>query len=294
MDGRGRWIVQGEASSYIGGGNGVPGDAVRHLDLLPCLPIELCQEPAIAMRPLIVVVLLLVAGCGANTRPSPPFAVSATPVPTTEPAGEATLEPTPEPEARVDPTVVAQGFTADPGTDSASYAVVIENPNATWVPRFVDVSITFLDAEGAELTTEMQSITGILPESETAVAGEAIGAGAATAMEVQISNLNSLPERDAFEPGGAVTTTTKAFRLARCVRRDHDDRPVRLKLRERADQFPHLCRLLRRCGSGRRGCGHHRRPGASRRARPRSRRAPLVSVPDIAETRVFGQIGFGS
>ena len=116
----------------------------------------------------------------------------ATPMPTTEPAGEATLEPTPEPEARVDPTVVAQGFTADPGTDSASYAVVIENPNTTWVPRFVDVSITFLDAEGTELTTEMQSITGILPESETAVAGEAVGAGAATAMEVQISNLNSL------------------------------------------------------------------------------------------------------
>ena len=65
------------------------------------------------MRPLIVVVLLLVAGCGANTRPSPPYAASATPVPTTEPAGEPTLEPTPEPEARVDPTVVAQGFTAD-------------------------------------------------------------------------------------------------------------------------------------------------------------------------------------
>ena len=31
------------------------------------------------MRPLIVVVLLLVAGCGANTRPSPPYAASGHP-----------------------------------------------------------------------------------------------------------------------------------------------------------------------------------------------------------------------
>ena len=218
------------------------------------------------MRPLIVVVLLLVAGCGANTRPSPPYAASATPMPTTEPAGEATLEPTPEPEARVDPTVVAQGFTADPGTDSASYAVVIENPNATWVPRFVDVSITFLDADGTELTTEMQSITGILPESETAVAGEAIGAGAATAMEVQISNLNSLPSqmRSSLEAGHY--RLRRRSDCARCVRGDHDDRPDRLPLRERADQLPHLCRLLQRWRSGRRGCGHHRRPGASGRA----------------------------
>ena len=65
------------------------------------------------------------------------------------------------------------------------------------------MSITFLDAEGAELTTETQSITGMLPESETAVAGEAIGAGAATAMEVEISNLNSLPGqmRSSLEAG---------------------------------------------------------------------------------------------
>ena len=133
------------------------------------------------MRPLIVViVLLLVAGCGANTRPTPPYAASATPEPATEPAGEPTLEPTPEPEARADPTVVAQGFTADTETDAVSYAVVIGNPNSTWVPRFVDVSITFLDADGTELTTDTQTITGLLPASETAVAGEVVGAGGAT------------------------------------------------------------------------------------------------------------------
>ena len=177
------------------------------------------------MRPLIVVVvLLLVAGCGANTRPSPPYAASATPAPATEPAGEPTLEPTPEPEARADPTVVAQGFTADPESDSVSYAVVIGNPNSTWVPRFVDVSITFLDADGTELTTDTQTITGLLPASETAVAGEAVGAGGATEMEVEIENLNGLPSemrssleeagqyeyegvQTAQEPSGGITTS---------------------------------------------------------------------------------------
>lgn len=246
------------------------------------------------MRPLIVVVLLLVAGCGANTRPTPPHAASATPEPATEPASEPTLAPSLEPEARADPTVVAQGFTADTETDSVSYAVVIENPNATWVPRFVDVSITFLDADGTELTTETQTITGLLPASETAVAGEAAGAGGATEMEVEIENLNGLPSelRSSLEeagqyeyegiqtaqvPSGGITTSGQV---------------VSRFAREQSNVAIHAV-YYDADGEVIGGAGasvDHVLPGA-----PAAFEASTaVTVPDIAETRVFGQIGFGS
>jgi hypothetical protein len=246
------------------------------------------------MRALIVVVVLLVAGCGASTQPSPPYADSASRQPTTEPAGEPTLEPTPEPEARVDPTVIAQGFTADTETDSVSYAVVIENPNSTWVPRYVDVSITFLDAKGTELTTETQSITGMLPESETAVAGEVPQAGRATAMEVQISNLNSLPgqmrssleeagrydyegvETLADESGGITTTGV--------VRSGFESEQINVPIHavyysSAGSVIGGAVTIVDRVPSG------NEAPFEA---------STLATVPDITETRVFGQIGFGS
>ncbi len=245
------------------------------------------------MRPLIVVVLLLVAGCRADTRPSQPFAAPATREPTTQPTGEPTLEPTQEPEARVDPTVVAQGFTADPATDSVSYAVVIENPNATWVPRFVDVSITFLDADGTELTTETQSITGMLPESETAVAGEAPKAGAATAMEVQISNLNSLPSqmRSSLEAGhydyeGVQTLTDESGRTTTTGL-------VRSRFESEQINIPIYAVYYDAAGAvvgGAVTTVDQVPPGDETPFEART----VVSVPNIAETRVFGQIGFGS
>lgn len=247
------------------------------------------------MRPLIVVVVLvLVAGCGANTRPTPPYAASATVEPATEPASEPTLEPSPEPEARADPAVVAQGFTADAESDAASYAVVIGNPNATLVPRFIDVSITFLDADGAELTTDIQTITGLLPESETAVAGEAVGAGAATEMEVEIDNLNGLPieMRSSLEeaaqydyegvqtgqdPSGGITTSGLVVSQFASVQ---SNVPIHAVYYDAAGEVvggavTSVDQVL---------------PGE-----PAAFEASTaVAVPDIAETRVFGHIGFGS
>ncbi len=247
------------------------------------------------MRPLIVVVvLLLVVGCGANTRPTPPYAASATPEPATEPASEPTLEPTPEPEARADATVVAQGFTADTETDSVSYAVVIGNPNSTWVPRFVDVSITFLDADGTELTTETQTITGLLPASETAVAGEAVGAGGTTEMEVEIENLNGLPSelrssleeagqyeyegvQTARDPSGGITTSGRVVSRFSSVQ---SNVPINAVYYDAAGEVV----------GGAVASVDQVLPGE-----PAAFEASTaVTVHDIAETRVFGHIGFGS
>ena len=247
------------------------------------------------MRPLIVViVLLLVAGCSANARPSQPYAASATRAPSTEPAGEPTLEPAPEPEARADPTVVAQGFTADTESDSVSYAVVIGNPNSTWVPRFVDVSITFLDADRTELTTETQTITGLLPASETAVAGEAVGAGGATEMEVEIENLNGLPSelrsslegaeqyeyesvQTAQDPFGGVTTSGLVVSRFASVQ---SNVPIHAVYYDAAGEVV----------GGAVASVDQVLPGE-----PAAFEASTdVTVPDIAETRIFGHIGFGS
>jgi hypothetical protein len=244
------------------------------------------------MRSLIVV-LLLVAGCSADTRPSPPFAVPETGEPTGPPTEQPTEEPTPEPEARVDPTVVAQGFTANAELDSATYAVVIENPNSTSVPRFVSVTITFLDAEGSVLTTETQNVNGMLPRSETAVAGDASGAGGATEMEVRVSLLNGLPSRvrsslseagdyeyerveTAGEGLGGITTTGM---ILSGFESEQINVPIHVVYYDAAgvvvggtatvvDRVP---------------------PGEEVRFEASS----SVPVPDISETRVFGQIGFG-
>ena len=266
--------------SYIGRGCTVPGDADGNPTRYRALPIELLWGPPSAMRPLIVVVvLLLVAGCGANTRPTPPYAASATPEPATDPTAEPTLGPTPEPEARADPTVVAQGFTADAESNAASYAVVIENPNSSWVPRFVDVSITFLDADGAEIATDIQTITGLLPESETAVAGEAVGAGEATEMEVEIEHLNGLPSemRSSLEgagqyeyegvqtaqgPSAASRPAAWSCRASRAFRATCRSMPSITTPRERSSEAPSP--LSTRC---------------SRVSRQPSRRAPMWQFP---------------
>jgi hypothetical protein len=244
------------------------------------------------MRPLIVV-LLLIAGCTADTRPSAPYALPTTREPTGEPTEQPIEEPTQEPEARVGPTVVGQGFTADPELDAASYAVVIENPNAAPVPRFVSVIITFLDPGGTVLTTETQNLTGIFPESETAVAGEASEAGGATAMEVEISNLNILPSRirssldetDRYEyervetgpaESGGITTTGAVLSG---FEGEQINVPIHIVYYDSAGEVvggavTHI---------------EHVPPGGQIAFEADT----SVTVPEIAETRVFGHIGFG-
>ena len=247
------------------------------------------------MRPLIVViVLLLVAGCGANTRPTPPYAALATPELATDPTAEPTFGPTPEPETRADLTVMAQGFTAGTETDAASYAVVIENPNSTWVPRFVDVSITFLDADGAEIATDIQTITGLLPESETAVAGEAVGAGGATEMMVEIENLNGLPSelRSSLEeaghyeyegiqtsqdPSGGITTSGLVVSRFASVQ---GNVPIHAVYYDAAGEVV----------GGAVASVDQVLPGETAAFEA----STAVTIHDIAETRIFGHVGFGS
>ena len=241
-----------------------------------------------------VVVLLLVSGCSANTAPSPPYGVSATREPTELPSVEPAEEPTPDPQARAEPVVVAQGFTADIESDAASYAVVIANPNATWVPRFVDVSITFLDTVGAVLTTETQTITGIRPESETAVAGEALEAGGATEMEVQISNLNLLPtgirsslaETGTYEYEGIQTAPaasggigTTGLVLSR-FESEQVNVPIHVVYYNAAGEVV----------GGAVTSVDHVPPGGQAAFETRA----VASLHDVAETRIFGHIGFGS
>ena len=241
----------------------------------------------------LLVVLLLVAGCSADTRPSPPFAVPETGAPTGQPTEQATEGPTPEPDARADPTVVAQGFTADTELDSASYAVVIENHNSTSVPRFVNVTITFLDAEGTVLTTETQNVNGMLPESETAVAGDAAQAGSATEMEVQISLLNGLPTRaraSLSETGGyeyervetageGLGGTTTTGTVLSSFESEQINVPIHVVYYDVAGAIVGGAATL----------VDQVLPGEE----VAFEASTSVTLPDIAETRVFGQIGFG-
>ena len=246
------------------------------------------------MRRSLLVVLLLSAGCGANAQPSQPYAVSAPAEPSRVPAETQSAEPTPEPAARADPTVVARGFTADAQSDSASYAVVIANPNSTWVPRFVDVSVTFLDADGAELATATQTITGLFPESETAVAGEALEAGGATEMRVQITNLNGLPNtirssledagqyayegvQTAQDPSGGTTTTGTVVSGFESVQ---SNVPIHAVYYDAAGAVV----------GGAVTTIDQVVPGGQATFEA----STVVRVPDIVDTRVFGHIGFGS
>jgi len=207
---------------------------------------------------------------------------------------EPTEEPTPEAEARVEPTVVAQGFTANAEFDSASYAVVIQNPNPTPVPTFVNVSITFLDAEGTALTTETQTITGMLPESETAVAGDALEAGGATAMEVQVSNLNGLPSRIRSSLDETGQYEYERVQTAREESGEiHTTGAVRSRFQSEQINVP--IHVVYYDASGEVVGGavtsvDNVPPGGQVAFEANT----SVNVPDIAETRVFGHIGFGN
>ena len=189
--------------------------------------------------------------------------------------------------------VVGQGFTANSEDGSASYGVVIENPNSTWWPRFVSVSITFLDADGTALTTETHNITGILPNGRAAVAGEALRVSGAAAMEVQLSSLNLLPNRirssleeagrydyqrivTARDESGEITTTGL---IVSRFDREQINVPIAVVYYDAAGEVV----------GGAATTVDQLSPGGEAEFEASTSAAIL----DTAETRVFGQIGFG-
>ena len=133
----------------------------------------------------------------------------------------------------------------------------------------------------------------MLPESETAVAGEAIAAGAATAMEVQISNLNSLPGpmRSSLEAGHydfedvqTLADESEGITTTGLVLSRFESEQVGIPI------YAVYYNAAGAVVGGAVTTVDQVRPGEGARFEA----STLVAVPDIAETRVFGQIGFGS
>jgi hypothetical protein len=93
---------------------------------------------------------------------------------------------------------VESGFTAfADGSDFASFAAVLENPNARWAAMRMLVMVDFLDADGAFVAGE-ELFVQILPGQRTAIAGEAFGAGQARQMTVNVPE-----DTTAFEDSAA-------------------------------------------------------------------------------------------
>jgi len=253
------------------------------------------------MRP-ILVLLLAATGCSANVDggaglTAAPESPTATPTPTEEPTEpptpRPTREPTPEPEEREQPTVTAYGFTANAEFGSATYAVVVANPNATWVPTFVNLSITFYDAAGTVLTTQDEYLTAILPEGEAAVAGDAFDAGEAAEMEVQISRLSESDwqEIDEGEAGryqyDRVQTVREQFggmKTTGLVLSEFESEQNNIRVNVVyydsagaivGGAFTYVDQVA---------------PGGQAAFEA----STFVTLPDVAETRVFAEVGFGS
>lgn len=146
-----------------------------------------------------------------TTAPTQPPAPTVAPVPTNAetqpPISAPTKTPTQRPatpvaKARQDPVVVDFGFSAVDG--DASYAVVLNNPNeATWVVSFLQVQITFFDANGPT-NTESEYISFIPPGQSTAVGDTAFDVGHPTRMEVRLGSfdweeIDYTPARFVFE-----------------------------------------------------------------------------------------------
>jgi hypothetical protein len=108
--------------------------------------------------------------------------------PTEEPIAPSTPRQTPTEAGRTDLKLVDYGFTPDSESDGASYAVIIANPNETWVPNFVTVTITFFDSGGDVVTTTDEVLYTVLP-GKAAVAGGSFD-GVPARMKVKISRLD--------------------------------------------------------------------------------------------------------
>jgi hypothetical protein len=92
--------------------------------------------------------------------------------------------------------VVESGFTAfaEDGNDFASFAAILENPNAAWAALRMHVTVEFFDADDVFVAGQ-ELFVQILPGQRTAIAGEAFGAGQARRMEVILPD-----DMTAFEP----------------------------------------------------------------------------------------------
>ena len=95
--------------------------------------------------------------------------------------------------------VTESGFTAfsDDGNDFASFASLIDNPNDRWAVFQMEITIDFFDADDTFIAGEELYIQ-VLPGQQTAIAGEAFGAGRATRMTVNLPD-----DTSAFEPNRA-------------------------------------------------------------------------------------------
>ena len=145
-----------------------------------------------------VLAVALLVGCStpgasASTSPEATAEPTTTFAPTTEPTPTRTPRPTPEPTpapaAREDLVVVEQGFTAIPESDTnwAQVGIVLENPNAdTHVAQFVNIQLTFYDANGALAGSSEELVTSILPGQRAALGRPVFDAGTATEMEVVV------------------------------------------------------------------------------------------------------------
>ena len=166
----------------------------------------------------LVIMSLSLAGCGgeslasaapSETTTNPPAAPN-TPVPTpTLAAPKPTLvvvTPEPEPSDTTDESdepadivLVGYGFTYFPGsTPTASYGIVINNPNPnTWVGS-VSMNITFLGPDGSVVGSEDEYIWTALPGKMTGIGDTAFPDSKVTKMEVTLDT--EWTEID-YEPG---------------------------------------------------------------------------------------------
>jgi hypothetical protein len=133
------------------------------------------------LLPILWLAAVVLAACGTGTTggSDPPAIANATATPLavitlapTNTATTVTAEPTPSEPPVQDIKLVATGFSKFKGKyDSGpqlGYGIVVENPNASWIAKQVDLSIAFLDDNGDIIDTVEESFAAILPGQRVA------------------------------------------------------------------------------------------------------------------------------
>lgn len=128
-------------------------------------------------------------GVDESPKASAERSVDATPEATPRPTPRPTPQPTPTPLAQQDLVLVEQGFTqlsSGGDTEWAQVGIVFENPNTdTHVARFVNVQLTFFDANNALAGSSEEVIGPILPGQFGAIGTSVFDVSNATEMEVE-------------------------------------------------------------------------------------------------------------